>query len=538
MPDDLHPSSGRRPAHHAALILLQAGALASVVAALPYQLFDLDRHSVPKELVLHLTAAAAAALCLRASRRLVPTIPDLCLAGFLLLSTLSALAASNWWLAFRALGLTLSSLLVFWSARAVTRAGFGRPLLRAFALAVVLGAVTGLLQAYGLWSALAAVNRAPGGTFGNRNFMAHYAALGLPLVVLAALEARSRAGYLLCVLGTTLSAAALFLTRSRAAWLALGASAAFLAIKGIWIGRLGADRVVRRRLTGLGIGALAGIVAAVVLPNTLDWRSNSPYLDTLRNVADYRSGSGYGRLVQFRNTLRLTARHPLLGVGPGNWPVQYPDVTTAADPSYDAAATMPTNPWPSSDWMALLSERGVAAFILLLLGGVTLVFPAWQRVRRGDRREALQSLALIAMCIVVAVVGSFDVALMLPAPALLFWGAAGALAPGGHALPRRAVGQAGIRRLATAVLAAGSLLAIRSGLQMAAMAVYTGQARVAVLERAARLDPGSYRIRMMLAGSWIARGRCDRGRVQAAAAARLFPRTAAPRVLIRSCARR
>ena len=45
------------------------------------------------------------------------------------------------------------------------------------------GLPTGLIQAYGLiTSDLTSTTRAPGGTFGNRNFLAHLTAIGLPLV--------------------------------------------------------------------------------------------------------------------------------------------------------------------------------------------------------------------------------------------------------------------------------------------------------------------------------------------------------------------
>ena len=43
----------------------------------------------------------------------------------------------------------------------------------------------------------------------------------------------------------------------------------------------------------------------------------------MHNVADYQGGSGRGRLIQYERTLALAIRHPLLGVGPGNWPVEY-----------------------------------------------------------------------------------------------------------------------------------------------------------------------------------------------------------------------
>jgi O-antigen ligase len=519
-------------------VVLQLGLIASVLAALPFELFDLDRHSVPKELVLHLTAAGAALLALRGARRVAPAMVDLFLVGYLALCTVSALGASNWWLAFRALGVTLSSALIFWTARALARAGLGRQLVRALALASVLGAVTGLLQAYGIWDALAARVRAPGGTFGNRNFMAHYAALGAPLLVLCALEARSRAGYLLCAAGAAISTAALFLSRSRAAYLALLVCAVFFVVEGLWIGRLAADRMVRRRLVGLaGAGAL-GILLAIALPNSLDWRSDSPYLDTLRGVADYRSGSGRGRLIQFRNTLALTRQHAILGVGPGNWPVDYPDVTTPGDPAYDAASVMPTNPWPSSDWIGLLSERGIPAFVLLAATIAALLFPAWRRLRHDARPNALAGLALVGLLMVAGVIGSFDVVLLLPAPALLVWAAAGALAPIYRTVDGAALIESDLRRVRLGIAGLAVLLALRSATQIGAMAQSSMGARTADLERAALIDPGSYRIRMMLANAWIARGRCDKGRPQAQAAARLFPKTPAPKRLLKACGRR
>src|SRR6476620_9557684 len=67
------PSARRHPAivtsrasraDRAALRILQFGAVAVVVAAAPFKAFDLDRFFVPKELVLHVVALAAALLCL------------------------------------------------------------------------------------------------------------------------------------------------------------------------------------------------------------------------------------------------------------------------------------------------------------------------------------------------------------------------------------------------------------------------------------------------------------------------------------------
>jgi O-antigen ligase len=312
-----------RPPSRAALVVLQVAAVAIVLAALPYQLFQLDRYTFAKELVLLAAALAASLGCLASARRLTVFAVDLLLAAFLAASFVSALFATNRWLSFRALGVSLAGAAVFWCARALARAGHARPLLTALAAAVVIGALTALAQAYGLvTTSLTSLTRAPGGTFGNRNFMAHLVAIGLPLLLLIAVEARTRRGFTLGAVGFALSAGALVLSRSRAAWLGALVCGMFLAVEGLWVGRLWADQELRRRVLRLAGVAVATLALAMLLPNRLNWRSDSPYLESLAGVANYREGSGAGRLIQYGNSLRMAADDPVLGVGPGNLPVQ------------------------------------------------------------------------------------------------------------------------------------------------------------------------------------------------------------------------
>jgi len=184
-------------AERLAMRLLQLGALAVVLAVSTTIAFELDRFFVPKELVLHGTALLTGLLLLL---RAVGRLPlqgrvDLLLAVYLLVSALSAAMATNNWLALRALAVSASGIVLFYAGRALRQAGLGRPLLGALAVAVVVVAVTALLQTYGLDTPAFAENRAPGGTLGNRNFVAHAAAFGLPLLLLAALRARRRAAF-------------------------------------------------------------------------------------------------------------------------------------------------------------------------------------------------------------------------------------------------------------------------------------------------------------------------------------------------------
>lgn len=517
------------------LVALGAGALAAVLAVLPFRAFDLDRFSVPKELALHTAALVAGAVLLVGTRRIVLTAADLFLAAWLALSALSALFAGNQWVALRAFTISVSGAVVFWSARRLAAAGLANALARTLALAVLLGALTALAQAYGLRMEFASLNRAPGGTFGNRNFMAHLAAIGVPLLVWCIIAARSRFGTFFWTGALTACTGALVLSRTRAAWLALfvWGALALLAVRGPAL----VDASHARRRARLAVsGAVLGVALALVLPNRLDWRSDNPYLESVVSVVNYREGSGRGRVKQYANSMRMAAAHPVLGVGPGNWPVAYPRFAPGDDPSLVEGTGMTANPWPSSDWVAALSERGAPAALafgalvaVLLLGAL--------RARRDTSRPAAERLAALTgggVLGVAALEGGFDAVLLLAVPAVVAWGAAGALIPGGRVLFETAP-----RRGTRTVLLALTIAACMSGVLLSAgrvraMRLYaTGTATA--LEAATVVDPGSYRIRMRAAETYAAHGRCEHARRHAIAAGKLFPNAAAPKRVLAQC---
>jgi hypothetical protein len=521
-----------------ARVALQTGGALVVLAALPYPFFQLDRYTFVKELVLLAAALAAVLLCIGSARKLTVFMVDALVAGFLALSLVSALVASNGWLAARGLGVSLAGAGVFWAARTVARAGDGPRLLSALAAAVVVGALTGLIQAYGLVTTdFASLTRAPGGTFGNRNFMAHLVTIGLPVLILVTVEARRKRDFAVGAAGVALAAAALVLSRSRAGWLGAAACGIFLAVEGLWVGRLWADQRLRRRVLSLAGMTLGGLLLALALPNRLNWRSDSPYLDSLAGVANYKEGSGRGRLIQYGNTLEMAMDHPILGVGPGNWPVHYPKYMSPGDPSFDADDVIPTNPWPSSDWMAMLAERGLPGSLLLLSVGGSIALGAWVRVRSGSRRTpALGDLTIVATVIAVVVVGAFDAVLLLPTPTFFAWTVVGALASSARPIREVALSPLARRRLTIAVAAVGGVLLIHSLLQVTAI-VASNDGRREALELAAKMDPGSYRLHMLLARRWRTAGRCDRARAHAEQARDLFPNHPAPRGVLRACGR-
>lgn len=526
------PSSRDR----AALYIMAAGAIAVVLAAAPYKAFELDRYFVPKELVLHLVAVIAALLCVSTRKRVTMTAVDLLLAGFLTVSVVSAAFAGNRWAAERAVVISLSGAAIFWVATALRRAGLARTLIIALAVGVVLGAGTSLAQAYGVTSEYFSLNRSPGGTFGNRNFVAHLAAIGLPVVLLVALTIRSGVGLILSWIGVAMVAAVLVLSRSRAGWLAVIALAVPVCLLA-WLtkDRWQEPRTVRR-LFALGVSALVGIAAAIVLPNHLEWKSDSPYLDSAAGLVNYKEGSGRGRLVQYTNSLHMMRAYPVLGVGPGNWPVAYPKFASRNDPSLSQEDGLTSNPWPSSDWVAYLSERGVLGFGLLLalmLGLFGRTVRDLGRQQSRDPERVLTAIALVGTLAATAVVGAFDAVLLLALPAFFVWALAGALAPPGSGGITISSGVRGVGTLL--VIVCGAIAISRSATEVAAMSAFSASTRASALERAATLDPGSYRLRLRLAEAYVARGDCTHARPQARAARDLFPNAAEPKRILASC---
>jgi O-antigen ligase len=521
--------------NRAATFLLQLGLLAVVVAALPYKLFELDRYFVPKELALHAVAIIFAIILVARRRTVTIDVVDALLVFFLVWSAASSFFATNHWLAQRALGVSVASGVVFWGARRIGATGGYRPLLVAAAVATVLAAITALAQAYGFETDLFSQNRAPGGTFGNRNFVAHIAAIGLPALVWCTVTAKRPIGAMLGSLGAALVAAALVLSRSRGAWLAVAACVSVLAIP-LVVSRKHWDRkIVGGRFARLVLAMVIAGTMATIIPNRLNWNSESPYLDSARGVVNYKGGSGRGRVAQYRNTLQMAAANPVFGVGPGNWPVRYVKFAPGGDRSI-AADGMTANPWPSSDWVAFVSERGFIAAIALL-GAFTALFlgafRGWREAGGGD--AVLARLVLAGTIVATMVVSAFDAALLLAAPALLVWTILGASAGA-----RRRGRQVMLSRRAWAIAAAGTVLVAiastaRSATQTMAMSAVGQGGRTAGWVEGAIWDPGSYRINLKVAQLYARRGRCNAARPYARRAVSLFPYAPAARRVWRQC---
>lgn len=516
-------------------LVIQAGVTLVVIIALPYKMFELDRYFVPKELVLN-GAAFIIALALTARRRSLSfDLIDGLLALFLLWSAASAIFATNHWVAQRSLGISISGAIMFWGARAVAQHGSYRPILVAAAIATVCAAGLCLAQAYGLETEYFSANRAPGGTFGNRNFVAHIAVIGLPALVWCTVTARRPFGALLGCLGGAVVGAALVLSRSRAAWLAVVACAVLLLVPMIASKKYWREAGVGGRFARLTLAAVIGGMVAIVLPNSLNWNSDSPYLDTARSVVDYQKGSGRGRVAQYRNSLKMAESNPVFGAGPGNWPVQYVRFAPSSDRSI-ADDGMTANPWPSSDWVAFVAERGFVPAVALLGVFAILFFSALRRWSELQDPDAVLAQCVLAGTVVATVVVSaFDAVLLLAAPSFLAWSILGATSGIRRSSKEATISRRSIGVAAVALVLASLVSTARSVTQTVAMTAVGRGGYTAGWVTGAMWDPGSYRINLRVAELYSRRGHCGVARGYARRAASLFPNAPAARRIVRAC---
>lgn len=536
-------TSSRGAGYLAAVLTL--GAFAIVLAGVNSTVFDLERHTVPKAFVLHMTAMLCLVRLLPGWRTMMPGIVEALLGAFVVWTAISFLFSENHWLALDALAISFSGLVLFLGARRLVRSERARAFtLTGLAAAAVLAALLGIAQAHGVRIEWLAQDRVPGGTFGNRNFLAHFLTIALPPVLMAAVSGQRRFVRMSAIAAILLMTMAIVLTRSRAAWLGVLVALTIMTAA-VLLARRGQTSGVRPwRMVPAALAFVVSVALAVFLPNRLAWSTETPYAESLARIADFASGSGKGRIVQWRNSLRLVPENPVLGAGPGNWFVHYPRVTTPGDPSFGAVDPIPTNPWPSSDWVAMIVERGPIGAMLLLLAGLSAAVIAVRRTvtpklpqyptYTGDdvtRPNSARAIATLGVLTATFVTGLFDAVLLLPAPVFLVSTTLGLLLPATQPVSSRPLAGRVRRAAVTATLSIAAAVSIITAGRLASLIVARDAPGRDELVLAARLDPGGHRVRLLLSR----RGDCIERVRYARAAAGLMPHHEAPRRALRAC---
>jgi tetratricopeptide (TPR) repeat protein len=259
---------------------------------------------------------------------------------------------------------------------------------------------------------------------GNPNLLASYLVFCVPLVVCWGMGAKQSAKIGAAVLVLFGILVALINTSSRAAWAALGLTAAIAAA-----GWVAIQNPKRAGTVAVGFVSAVLIVAAATRPY---WA---------------RAFAEDVRVEIWRGTIGLIREHPVRGTGAGTFFAEYPPHRTAEYFSKPKAAIFTDH--AHNEWLETWAELGALGAAALLMVWFYAARQWWHQ--RGEMRAENWAFALAAIALMAH--GSFELSLRHPPSQFLIWMALG-LSLSGLPLPTR---QWQLPR--TAKLTAGGVLA-------------------------------------------------------------------------------
>ncbi len=304
--------------------------------------------------------------------------------------------------------------------------------------------------------------RRPASTLGNRNHVAQYLVIALPILVGAA-SRRRRGAHVAVALGV----AVVLVARSRGAYLALGIPLVVLAATA-WRNRPPATKSVA---AALGIGLALGLAPwpGVRFADTIT--------DATSRVFESGGGTGLDRIHQHEIGFAALSDDPvrwLFGLGPGSWERARSEHAHAGSehvPRFSGATL------PNSELLRVLVEQGALGLLSLIAVLVATLHRA-SRARAGARANAPPAV-VVASLGAAATIALFDPVLVRPECVALLGAVLGAMATArdGEDVTTRAV--AVRRRQAILSAAIASAIVVACTLRTAAFLVASSRSLAA-----------------------------------------------------------
>lgn len=374
-------------------VLACATVTVPALAIVPVAGVDGGFHSAVKLAAL-LVVAGLFAIAARRCRDL--TLDEALLAVFALLAVLSTAAASQLADGATAIGCAIALFAIVRSARACV--GDRWDIVEdAVTWATALTAGIAVLELVGVrlpWAEL----RRPESTIGNRNQLAGYLAIMLPVLLGAVLRRRSFAAPV-----ALLAVTVVVVSHCRSAYLAT-----IVALASAVIGY-----AIHRRRAGAPIDRRRVVVAIVglgLLGGALPWPGVSfapSVIDSAGRVFEYEAGSGHARVVQHQLGIAVLADDRaawLTGLGAGSWE------RVIASHAHDFGGHAPrmwSGATPNSDLLRILVEQGLVA--VAILAAVVVL-----QLRRSSSDDFVARTAARASLVVAVVLAAFDPQLVRP----------------------------------------------------------------------------------------------------------------------------
>ena len=258
-------------------------------------------------------------------------------------------------------------------------------------------------------------------TYVNSNSMCAYLELTIPLAIglfLSGMLAgqsirrkrrRSITTFILLPVILVMTAALVF-TYSRDGWIAFFASILFLSIILVWVRRKTPKILTRIAMIVLVVLIVLATTGSVSLYQAMKGKDEGK----VSPINPFRGAPIESRIDVYRGALQMIADRPLLGVGPGNFPIVYPRYRDKKEIIFMNET--------HNDYLQFTSEMGIfslGAFLVLLF----LYFKNGIRYLLSSKNMYLLGLTLGCMVSVagVAIHASMDFPFQIPANVLTFW---------------------------------------------------------------------------------------------------------------------
>jgi O-antigen ligase len=272
--------------------------------------------------------------------------------------------------------------------------------IRSSIISAILLSFIGIAQYYFNYSEIPGGYGWPYGTMANGNLFASALLLFLPFVLYGVF---SFTGYWRTI--STISMSAVFLniilTQTRAVWVAVIFSVCllFLFLIGVYgksifskLMRFNVNRRITQPIMILVLTSAVGMISINYL-NPVE-----RVQDTLFSITNLEDPAVYERLSLWKKSTDMIMDSPFLGVGKGNWKIQFPNYGTEGM----RAETGYTNfQRPHNDYLWVLSETGVLGFLSYLMIFIVSLYYGIKFILPSNRVEK----KLLMVCLIFGLTG-------------------------------------------------------------------------------------------------------------------------------------
>lgn len=332
-------------------------------------------------------------------------LPGLACIGYILINLLSFTWAGNIDLALFDGQKVFAAGLVFFLTTAFLRSesGFETKLLRVVVIITLIYGAGALFQYIKLkdydYQTLYNVNSLSG----HKNLLSCMLFLAIPFSLTGILSDKP-SWKPIYIAGVILAVLMIMLLQTRSVWLALLTSVSFAVIFGLLKLRE-SFQVINRKILIISVSGV--FLAGLLLFSFGDYFRQHQFLERFDISTYSNSNSGIGRFAVWKKTTALCKEYPLLGVGAGNWQIQFPKNSVIG--IVEVEFENKTFQRPHNDFLWVLAETGVVGIIFYLTFFISIIFYGLKVFLKKDNiKDNFSTLILCAGLVGFLIISFFD----------------------------------------------------------------------------------------------------------------------------------